>query len=88
MGACSLELFVARSPGFAGIGVASFTAGALIAQQIVGKSVRDALFLTTFSAADLPAMMIVGALLSLSSAVAMSRLLQRYGPRRILPMRV
>ncbi|MDQ3295387.1 MAG: hypothetical protein M3619_02220 [Myxococcota bacterium] len=74
-----------RSPGLAGIGVASFTAGALIAQQIIGKSVRDALFLTTFSAADLPEMMIVGALLSLLSAVALSRLLHRYGPRRILP---
>ncbi|MBA3459419.1 MAG: hypothetical protein H0T46_05630 [Deltaproteobacteria bacterium] len=77
---------MARSPGFVGIGVASFTAGALIAQQVVGKSVRDALFLTTFSAVDLPAMMIVGAILSLSSAVAVSRLLQRHGPRRILPM--
>ncbi|MDQ3341743.1 MAG: hypothetical protein M4D80_41880 [Myxococcota bacterium] len=77
---------MARSPEFAGIAVASFTAGALIAQQIVGKAVRDTLFLTTFSAADLPGMMIVGALLSLSSAVGLSRLLQRYGPRRLLPM--
>ena len=80
------DSFVARSPGFAGIGVASFTAGALIAQQVVGKAVRDALFLTTFSAADLPGMMIVGALLSLSSAAALSRMLQRHGPRRILPV--
>lgn len=77
---------MALSPGLAGIGVASFTAGALIAQQVVGKAVRDALFLTTFSASDLPGMMIVGAVLSLISAVVVSRLLHRYGPRRILPM--
>lgn len=68
------------------MGAAGFTSGALIAQQVVGKSVRDALFLTTFSAADLPVMMIVGALLSLVSAAGLSRLLQRHAPRRILPL--
>ena len=52
----------------------------------MGKAVRDALFLTTFSAADLPGMMIAGALLSLISAATLSGLLQRYAPRRILPL--
>jgi hypothetical protein len=77
---------VNRSPDSAGIAAAGVTAGALIAQQVIGKAVRDALFLTTFTAADLPAMMIVGALLSLVSAASLSRLLQRYAPRRILPL--
>ncbi len=81
-----LQLHVARAPEFPGIGAASFTAGALIAQQVVGKALRDALFLTVFSVSDLPGMMIVGALLSLTSAAALSLLLQRYSPRRVLPV--
>ncbi len=77
---------MARSPEFSGTGAAAFTAGALIAQQVVGKALRDALFLTVFDVSDLPGMMVVGALLSLTSAAALSYLLQRYSPRRVLPV--
>lgn len=77
---------MSRSSASVAIGAAGFTAAALIAQQVVGKAVRDALFLSTFTPADLPVMMIVGAVLSLGSAAMLSRLLQRYAPRRILPL--
>jgi len=50
-----------------------------------GKTIRDALFLSYFNAADLPKMMIATAVLSSLAIVAYSRVLTRYGPARLTP---
>ncbi|MBA3503201.1 MAG: hypothetical protein M4D80_13965 [Myxococcota bacterium] len=69
-----------------GTRAAAFTSAALIAHQVAGKAARDALFLTSFSASSLPAVMAVGAFLSLVTALWLSRLLTRYSPAVILPI--
>jgi len=56
-----------------------------IAQQVMGRSTRDALFLSNFPVERLPAMMIVAAGVSLVSAVFVSRLITRYSPARAVP---
>src|SRR5262245_20405637 len=62
-------------------------AGALfmLAAHVASKATRDALFLSQFPVTDLPRAMIAAALVSLLSAVAMSRLLARFGPFRVVP---
>ncbi len=45
---------------------ATLVAGAMIAQQIGGKAVRDAFFLSQFDVASLPTMMVVSALVSIA----------------------
>jgi len=57
----------------------------MIAQQIAGKSARDALFLSSFPATELPKVMIVAAGISIVAVLAMSRSLARFGPTRIVP---
>ncbi|HUS32984.1 MAG TPA: hypothetical protein VMZ53_30990 [Kofleriaceae bacterium] len=69
-----------------GTRAAAFTSAALIAYQVAGKAARDALFLTSFSVSSLPGVMAIGAVLSLVSALWMSRLLTRYSPAVILPI--
>ena len=44
--------------------LATVTASAMIAQQVAGKAIRDALFLSTFYVKSLPAMMAGGAIAS------------------------
>jgi len=65
---------------------AAATAAAVIAQQVAGKSVRDALFLSTFHATALPGVMATAAILSLGTAVGLTRLMARYSPAAIMPV--
>ena len=65
--------------------VAMSVATLMIAQHIAGKATRDALFLTYFDIAQLPKVMMVGAVVSVAAVVLMSRLLTRYGPQRLMP---
>src|SRR5438270_6416776 len=72
--------------GVVGTRAAAFTSAAMIAHQVAGKAVRDALFLTSFSVTSLPPVMALGAGLSLAAALWMSRLLTRYSPSVVLPI--
>ncbi len=58
----------------------------MIAQQIGGKAVRDALFLSSHPVRDLPRVVLVSAAVSLVAVLAMTRLLSRIGPARIIPL--
>ena len=61
-------------------------AGALVAQQVAGRATRDALFLSAFDVASLPAAMIASAVVSAGSVLAFSAALARRAPARLLPM--
>ena len=58
----------------------------MIAQQVAGKATRDALFLSQFDVAHLPKVIIAAAVVSLLAVAAMSALLPRFGPRRVVPI--
>jgi ATP/ADP translocase len=60
-------------------------AGALIAQQVVGKATRDALFLSTFHVSSLPLVMIASAVASSLAVLAFSAALSRRSPARVVP---
>lgn len=60
-------------------------AAALVALTVAGKTVRDALFLTHFPAAELPKVMVAGAALSALFAVLTGRVLRSWGPATTLP---
>lgn len=57
----------------------------IIAHQVAGKATRDAVFLSHYGVTELPKMLIVAALCSMLAVLAMSRLLARFGPWRIVP---
>jgi len=57
----------------------------MIAQQVAGKATRDAFYLSNFSAATLPPMMGVSAVVSLVGALWLSRMMTRYTPARVVP---
>jgi ATP/ADP translocase len=73
----------ARVPG-AGLAVA--TAFAMIAYQVGAKATRDALFLSSFPVASLPAMTIAAAVFSVAMAFVAARILSAYGPERVIPL--
>lgn len=64
---------------------AMLCAALMMAHQVAGKATRDALFLTAFPIRDLPRMVIAAAVLSLILGFLFSRILGRYGPRRVIP---
>lgn len=64
---------------------AMLAAGALIAQQVVGKATRDALFLSTFRVSSLPVVMIVSAVASSLAVLAFSAALSRRSPAQVVP---
>ncbi|MCP5150407.1 MAG: hypothetical protein H6983_17710 [Ectothiorhodospiraceae bacterium] len=64
--------------------VALATATIMIAHQVAGKAARDALFLSHFDVSALPRAMVIGAVLSLLAVLAMSKLLPRIGPTRMV----
>lgn len=68
-----------------GAQVAAFTSMLLIAQQVSGKAVRDALFLSSFHATSLPLAMAMGALLSLAGVYGLSQWMARSTPAAIMP---
>lgn len=76
----SSEARDARSVRFA-----LLTALVMIAQQVAGKATRDALFLAQFDVRELPKIMVLSAGLSVVGVLAMSTLLARVGPSRLMP---
>ena len=65
--------------------VAMFSAMLMIAHHIAGKATRDALFLTAFDVSRLPMIMMVSSAVSIAAVLLMSRLLNRFGPARLIP---
>jgi ATP:ADP antiporter, AAA family len=74
-----------RPFGFADarVGVATVGAAALVAQQVVGKALRDTLFLGAFGVEKLPYAMIAAALLSGALVLALSRAAATRSARRV-----
>ncbi|WP_437925536.1 hypothetical protein WMF37_41815 [Sorangium sp. So ce291] len=65
--------------------IASIASGAMIAQQVAGRATRDALFLASFGAADVPKVMAAGAALSFAAVLLISRALLQLSPARVVP---
>lgn len=65
--------------------IAAFTAGLMIAHQVAGKAIRDALFLSEWPVSRLPTMLAVSALVSLLVVVKAAGVLGRVGPRVAVP---
>jgi len=63
-------------------------AGALVAQQVAGKAIRDALFLSSFAAESLPLVMMVSSVVSLLSVLGLARALSVLSPARVMPLAV
>jgi hypothetical protein len=64
---------------------AAAASAAMVAFQLAGKATRDALFLSTFGVAALPRMVIVAGLVSALVTIALSRMMARVGPGRLVP---
>jgi hypothetical protein len=67
------------------VAAATLAAGLLIAQQVAGRTTRDALFLSNFDVRSLPWMMMASAVLALFGAETMSIALARRSPFRVVP---
>ena len=67
------------------VALATATSIVAIAQQVMGRATRDALFLSGFAVERLPAMMMAAALASLVSALYVGRLIGRLTPARVIP---
>lgn len=65
---------------------AAATSLAIIAQQVAGKAIRDALFLSSFGATSLPLMLAAGAVLSLVASLLLARSLLRHSPATLMPL--
>ena len=65
--------------------LAAMAAAFMIANQVAGKAIRDALFLSTFPVEYLPAMLSGASVLSLLVVVAASRVLSTHAPATIVP---
>ena len=65
--------------------LAAMAAAFMIANQVAGKAIRDALFLSTFPVEYLPAMLTGASVLSLLVVVAASRVLSTHAPATIVP---
>jgi hypothetical protein len=65
--------------------LAMLTAALAIAHQVAAKSLREGLFLSTFSLARLPVMMLGSALIAIPTAFLVARLMMRYGPAHVAP---
>jgi len=57
----------------------------MLAHQVAGKAARDALFLSQYEPVDLPKIVVGAALVAVGMSSGFSRILQRYGPRRVMP---
>ena len=58
----------------------------MIAQQLAGKAIRDAYFLSVFDAEVLPKVMTVASVLSVVSVFAVTRLYRSFAPARLVPL--
>jgi ATP:ADP antiporter, AAA family len=65
---------------------ATLASGGAVAQLVVAKAARDALFLSSYDVRLLPRMVAVAAVASLLSAIASSRAMARWSPSRVLPV--
>jgi ATP:ADP antiporter, AAA family len=65
---------------------ATIAAAAMVAQTVIGKATRDALFLSHFPVARLPIALIAGSIVSTAVVRLTTHLLTRYGPARVLPL--
>lgn len=65
---------------------ALLAAALMIAQQVGVKATRDALFLSSFRAEDLPRIVIASAVLAMVTVLAASRAFARFGPARAVPL--
>jgi hypothetical protein len=64
---------------------AAFCAAAVTAQYVAGKATRDALFLTSLSYTDLPAMLMGSAVCSMILVAGYGRWATRFGSARLVP---
>jgi hypothetical protein len=62
------------------------TAALAIGHQVAGKSLREGLFLSTFSVADLPKAMLGTALAAIPIAFLVTRVMTRVGPAKLTPI--
>lgn len=58
----------------------------MIAQQVAGKAVRDAYFLSVYAAEVLARVMTVSSILSVIAVLGVSRLYGRFSPARMMPL--
>jgi hypothetical protein len=65
--------------------IAMLTAALAVAHQVAAKSLREGLFLSTFSLAQLPRIMLGSALLAIPTAFFVARLMMRHGPAHVAP---
>lgn len=61
------------------------TAALAIAHQVAGKSLREGLFLSTYSVSDLPKVMLGSALAAIPLVLLVARLMTRLGPNKLTP---
>jgi hypothetical protein len=74
-----------RSGAFASpLTAAAIAAAALVAQHVLGKALRDALFLSHWPATRLPIVMTASTALSSPTVVLVGRLISRHGPARVI----
>src|SRR5512142_2044534 len=59
--------------------------GVMLAYQVASKAVRDAVFLSAWSAAALPAIVIAAAVVAVALVPLFARLLARFGPAAVVP---
>jgi ATP:ADP antiporter, AAA family len=69
----------------AGSSAAVLTSTLMIAQQVAGKAVRDAVFLTVYRTKHLPYAMAAGSVLSLVLVALWPQVTSRVSPRRLMP---
>jgi hypothetical protein len=68
------------------IGMLMVAAALMMAHQVAGKASRDAIFLSQFGTATLPAMVAVAAIAAIVTSVVGSRTFVRLGPHRLAPV--
>jgi ATP:ADP antiporter, AAA family len=80
----TIKKFLSTADGPA-VAAATAAGTVMIAFQIAGKATRDALFLSTFGVAALPAMVIAAAVVSALVSVVLARVMARSRPSRLVP---
>jgi hypothetical protein len=58
----------------------------MVAHQVAGKALRDGLFLSRFSAGDLPKIVAASAVVAILLGLTFARLMAWFGPRRVVPV--
>lgn len=66
--------------------LAMIASGLALAQHVAARSLRDGLFLSTFSVQQLPRVMVGAALFAIPMALLVTRAMARFGPGRLTPL--